>query len=244
MVLVGVHTPEFAFEQDVDNVKDAIKRFDIEYPVALDNDYKTWSAYDNHYWPAHYLIDQEGTITQIHFGEGAYLETENAIRSLLGLPALSDGKEAKVSMRGTTPETYLGYQRASAYTTDISIQKDKVVEYNYQGKLDTNQVGLKGSWLIGPESIQAESDGATIDLNFMAQHVYLVMKATSPAHVTVLLDGKPLSPEYRTDDMDREGAIPISQARMYTIVNLKDSKRHVLTLTFPKGVSAYAFTFG
>ncbi len=234
-MLVGVHTQEFEFEKDLNNVQNAVKRFGIEYPVALDSNYKTWLAYDNHYWPAHYLVDQQGIIRETHFGEGAYLETENAIRNLLGLPALSEQeKEEKgvMALRQLTPETYLGYERAAAYTPEINVIKDKIAQYDYKNKLDDNEVGLKGSWLVQSQYIQAKSDGALLSLNFMARHVYLVMQSPTPASVEILLDEKSIK------------QIPVNEARMYEIIDLTEGGRHIITLKFPKDVLVYAFTFG
>lgn len=244
LVIVGVHTPEFEFEKNQKNVEDAVKRFSIEYPVAMDNDYKTWQNYNNHYWPAHYLIDQQGMIRMKHFGEGAYQETENAIRTLLELPSLGEaGKE--LPMKTLTPETYLGYARADAYQPEISLKKDQVSKYEYSGKLTDDRVGISGSWLIKPELIQSQSDDAVLTLNFIATHVYLVIQSQQPSAITVLLDEKPVPAKYQTVDMNEQGQIKIDKERMYDIIDLKsDYGRHKLTLQVPKGVSLYAFTFG
>ncbi|MDP1880692.1 MAG: cytochrome c biogenesis protein DipZ [Parachlamydiaceae bacterium] len=247
-VIIGVHTPEFEFEKDEANVKAAVKRFELKYPVAMDNQYKTWQAYANSYWPAHYLIDQNGMVRQVHFGEGKYLETENAIRSLLDLPALSKeslGQEKSQKDVKITPETYLGYLRASSYSPDIKIVKDKTEKYSFQGNLELNQVALKGSWNIGPEKITSESDSSQLSLNFQANRVYLVMGGKSIWPVKVFIDDQPISPQYRTEDMDDFGSIKINEPRKYDIINLqgKDGE-HSLTLHIPKGIEVYAFTFG
>lgn len=244
LVIVGVHTPEFEFEKNPSNVQDAIKRFAILYPVALDNQYATWQAYHNRYWPAHYLINQEGLIYQIHFGEGAYLETENAIRNLLGLPEITE-KEARIAMKAQTPEIYLGTSRAANYQPSIRLQRNATTAYDYTGRLANDQVGLKGSWYVTNESITSQSDDARLDLNFVANRVYLVMASATSALIQVLLDDKPLDKKYYTADMNNSGQILVKDSRMYEIIDFKgDNGRHVLTLIVPKDISLYAFTFG
>ncbi len=242
LVVVGVHTPEFAFEKDKANVADAIKRFHIHYPVALDNHYKTWQAFHNEYWPAHYLFDQKGNLSMVHYGEGGYGETENAIRSLLGLPPIAE-KEKPFSHRYITPETYLGYQRAER--TANSLKPDKMADYTYQSALGDDQVGLKGEWLVGDESITSDGLFSELDLNFIATRVYLVLGGHSSQPITVELDGKHLPKEYYTVDMDSQGRIFVKEPRKYDILNLHGHYgRHLLTLHFPAGIQAYAFTFG
>lgn len=244
LVIIGVHTPEFEFEKNPENVKDAVKRFGIEYPVAVDSQFKTWQNYNNHYWPAHYLIDQDGVVRDFHFGEGAYMATENAIRKLLGMDALS-GKDAPVSHRPITPETYLGSARADSYASGINLVADKTTSYNFSGTLGRDELGLKGDWMVDPEKIVSKKDGSELSLNFQATRVYLVMDADSSKTVTVLLDGKPLPEKYRTSDMNAQGQIMVKEPRKYDVVNLKgDYGRHVVTLVAPTGVAMYAFTFG
>jgi len=232
LVIIGVHTPEFEFEKKVSNVQDAIKRFGIKYPVALDNDYKTWQNYNNHYWPAHYLIDQQGIIRKIHFGEGDYEEMENAIRKLLSLNPITAEQEMQTRTMPITPETYLGSQRGNNYQPEIVIQPDETTHYNYSGNLGADQVGLKGRWNAHKESITSGDDDCTLDLNFNAQHVYLVMQADKPSAIHVLLDGK------------QQSEITVHEARMYTVLDLPEAGRHTLTLRVPQGVSLYVFTFG
>ena len=243
LVIVGIHTPEFEFEKNPRNVKDAVSRFEIKYPVGLDNEYKTWQNYNNRYWPAHYLIDQNGLVRDAHFGEGAYLETENAIRSLLGLTPLSKKEEVKSQMQ-ITPETYLGYSRADHYSPEILIKKDQPALYQHKEPLQNDHVALNGSWTVRPEFIQA-GDDASLTLNFLANRVYLVMSSPTPQPITILLDGKPPLPSNYTTDTNSEGKILVHEPRMYDILDLKgDSKRHTLTLLFPKDVTPYVFTFG
>jgi cytochrome c biogenesis protein CcdA/thiol-disulfide isomerase/thioredoxin len=243
-VVVGIHSPEFEFEKDTGNVADAIKRFHIHYPVAQDNNLATWQAYSNIYWPAHYLIDQNGIVRQVHFGEGGYLETENAIRSLLGLAPL-EGKEVIAAKRAITPETYLGYKRAAGYASEENIREDQTANYSYSAPLPDNKIGLKGLWEIKEENIISKSDASRLELNFIATRVYLVLGGHSTKPIRLLLDGKPLPKEYYTKDMDKEGNIIVKEARMYDLINLKGHYgRHLLTLEIPKGIETFAFTFG
>ncbi len=246
-IIIGVHTPEFEFEKDENNVKKAVERFHLVYPIAMDNHYQIWQAFYNSYWPAHYLIDQNGIVREVHFGEGDYLETENAIRSLLHLPLLKEEKEEKATTDRTslTPETYLGYQRAVAYTPDIHIVRNKMAHYDYQDVLKPNELGLKGDWTIDAEHITSDSNNAQLSLNFQANRVYLVLGGKSPLPIKVELDGKPLPSSFWTSDMGSKGEITVKDPRKYDVVDLKGKGgRHLLTLDVPKGIQAYAFTFG
>lgn len=243
-VIVGVHTPEFEFEKNINNVREAAKRFGLLYPIALDNNYKTWQNFNNGFWPAHYLVDQNGIVRSFHYGEGAYQETENGIRALLGLSPL-EGKEKAVSLRPITPETYLGTARADRYTPDNIIMPNVNAPYDYSGTLKDDQIGLRGSWLITAERITSMGDKSELDLNFLATRVYLVMDSDKPQLVTVYLDGKPLEQRYYTKDMNDKGQILVKEPRKYDVIDLhSDYGRHKLTLHAPKGVSIYAFTFG
>lgn len=231
LVVIGVHTPEFEFEKDPKNVAEAATRLNVTYPVAQDNDYKTWSAYHNQYWPAHYLIDQKGIVREVHFGEGEYVKTENDIRQLLGLPILQMEEPTRLT-RLISPETYLGSNRGYSYTDEIQIKPNEVYDYSYDKPLTNNLVGLKGKWKVEPEYITAEGDGSTLDYNFLATNVYLVMTGFSDTPLKVFLDGKP------------SGEVKIDGDRKYDIVMKTSYERHLLSLKVPKGVSAYAFTFG
>lgn len=244
-VIVGVHTPEFEFEKNIENVRDAVKRFGLLYPIALDSNFKTWQNYNNRYWPSHYLVDQMGFIRSFHFGEGAYQETENDIRSLLGLAPLEVKEEPLVAHRPTTPETYLGLWRADRYVSGNSMKPDVNVLYSYKETLKDDQVGLRGNWLVSSQKITSMGDISRIDLNFLASRVYLVMDSDKSQLVTVYLDDKPLEKKYYTQDMNDKGQILVREPRKYDVVNLKnDYGRHKLTLETPRGVSMYAFTFG
>lgn len=244
-VIVGVHTPEFEFEKDESNVKKAVERFKIKYPVAMDNNYKTWEAYHNSYWPAHYLIDQNGIVREVDFGEGAYLETENDIRMLLNLPPLVKEEVVAPMVASMTPETYLGYKRAAAYISENKIVQNRSAIYKYSETLGSDQVGLKGDWTVEDEYIRSNSNESTLSLNFEANRVYLVLGGGSSDPIKVDLDGAPLPSDYRTSDMNSQGEIMVKEARKYDIVDLKGKGgRHTVTLHIPTGIKAYAFTFG
>lgn len=230
LVIIGVHTPEFEFEKDLSNVKKAVESLGIKYPVAIDNHYETWNAYHNQYWPAHYLIDQNGNIRMVHFGEGAYVETENAIRALLDLPSLMK-QEQEIALQKQTKETYLGLKRADSYDSQISLVPHKEATYSYQGPLREDQVGLRGKWKMEDEYIEASGDDSQIDLNFLATHVYLVLAGKSATALKVTLDGNVMQ------------SFQVDGDRKYDIVTTSYG-RHALSLKVPAGVKAYVFTFG
>jgi len=234
LVIVGVHTPEFEFEKDLSNVQEAVKRFGVLYPVPLDNSYATWENYNNRFWPAHYLINQDGIIIDRHFGEGAYLETENAIRHLLGLAPLTESS-VHVEQYPQSPETYLGSSRASAYTAPLFPNQTHI--YSMPAPA-LDQVALTGPWTISSESIRSESPTSTLTLHFQGANAYLVMGSPAPAKVAIQLDNSnPTTPD------TSNGTLPVSAFKMYHLASTKPGE-HTLTLTVPPGVSLYAFTFG
>jgi cytochrome c biogenesis protein CcdA/thiol-disulfide isomerase/thioredoxin len=224
LVIIGIHTPEFAFEKNKSHVQDAVKRFNLTYPIALDSDYATWRAYNNHYWPAHYLIDQQGNIVKSYIGEGNYVEIENDICALLQLPACSK-KEKHQLQQPLTPETYLGSERG-----------------NYS---DNDRITLQGTWTTLRDHIHSDADNNAIILNFVGSHVYLVMQAEKPQLLTILLDGKPLPAKYYTRDINKNGTILVDAPRAYELINLnRDYGQHTLTIQCSQGLKAYVFTFG
>jgi len=227
--IVGVHTPEFAFEHVSTNVRAAIKRLGITYPVVQDNRYRTWSAYGNQYWPAEYLVDRSGEVRHIQFGEGDYDQTERAIRTLLGVASGSMTHLAATTPHDlTTPESYLGYRRLERYGGS-PIVRDRFAQYRLPKRLPQNELAYGGTWKVGLERIVA-GKGAALDLHFHADKIYLVLGGRG--HVDVSIDGKP------------QPAVDVDAYRLYT---LRDSSRladALLRLTFTPGVQAYAFTFG
>ncbi len=243
-MVIGVHTPEYSFEQELSNVQAAVKKFNILYPVALDNDYATWRKFNNKYWPTTYLVDKNGDIVFTHIGEGNYLELENAIRAQLDLPPIEAAENEPLRAK-TTPEIYLGSRRDKNYTSEIKIKPDSVHAYSFKKHLEHDMVGLKGLWRVSQESVTSAGSGCSISLNFFASKVHLVLSGTSQEPITVQLDGKPLSKLYSTFDMDSDNNIFMDGDRKYDILDLKGPPaRHVITVHLPAGISAYSFTFG
>ena len=234
LTVIGMHTPEFAFERDADNVERAVRESGIRYPVAQDNEFATWNAYDNQYWPAKYLIDAEGHLRYVHFGEGDYDKTEQAIRDLLAeaghdRPAPVAGVDAQEpSRRVTTPETYVGYARADRFASPLR-PGDK--DYGpLPGSLPLNGFALGGSWELSEEDGRAGAN-ARLRLHFGARRVFLVMGADTPSDVRVSLGG-------------RTRTIRVSDQDIYTLADLAEVRRGTMTLDLDPGVRAYAFTFG
>jgi cytochrome c biogenesis protein CcdA/thiol-disulfide isomerase/thioredoxin len=248
LTIVGVHTPEFAFEREADNVREAIAANRLRYPVALDNEYATWSAWGNQYWPAKYLIDARGRVRYAHFGEGAYEETEAAIRALLaeaGRDRLGPPAEARVETADpelVTPETYLGHERAAGFVPGPPRPGYGV--YDAPGELRPVSFALSGAWYVGRESATAVRD-ARIEARVTARKVFLVLssKGGRPRDVRVLLDGRPVGESEAGEDA-RGGRVTVREERLYRLVSLPRVEDRRLTLRVPAGVTGYAFTFG
>jgi len=247
LTIVGVHTPEFPFEKDAGNVSDAIEREGIRYPVVQDNDYGTWNAYGNRYWPAHYLIDARGHVRYAHFGEGDYEHGERVIRALLADAgrrvgtARSRASGVAPSPGVTTPETYLGAARAERFANGPILPGRQ----DFGDAPDPAQDGLAygGVWEIGREDAVA-GPGAALAVHFGARRVFLVLG--SPGHarrMRVLLDGRPIPEQLAGRDV-HGGVATISAQRLYELVELPGVERHVLRLEPDSGVAGYAFTFG
>ena len=231
LVVVGVHTPEFAFEHVPSNVRAAVKRLGVRYPVALDNEYGTWTAYGNQYWPAKYLIDRNGNIRYAHFGEGNYSVTEENIRSLLGEKLTSPASDRLRDLTPTgplTPETYLGFGRIDRFTGS-KLYPDKQATYSFPPALGKDDFAYGGRWTVRVQRIVAGKD-ARLELRYYARKVYLVLGGHGT--VQVLVDGKP------------HGVVQVTSDRLYTLVDGSSIDDAVLELRFSPGVSAYAFTFG
>jgi cytochrome c biogenesis protein CcdA/thiol-disulfide isomerase/thioredoxin len=227
--IVGVHTPEFAFEHVSSNVRAAVKRLGVDYPVVQDNDYRTWSAYGNQYWPAEYLIDRSGVVRHIHFGEGSYGETEEAIRTLLGTARGSMTRVADTTPRDlTTPESYLGYRRLARYAGS-PIVRNRPASYRIPKALPQNELAYGGTWNVGAERIVA-GRAATLQLHFRAEKIYLVLGGRGRVQVTIAGKVKP--------------AVNVDSYRLYTLRDSSSAADALLELKFTPGVQAYAFTFG
>jgi cytochrome c biogenesis protein CcdA/thiol-disulfide isomerase/thioredoxin len=248
LTIVGVETPEFAFEHDAGNVSNAIKQFGLKYPVVQDNKMGTWNAYGNEYWPADYLIDAKGQVRYATFGEGDYDKTETAIRALLAEKGSQIGGKSRptdvvVPSEQATPETYLGTARADGW---IDEPRNGTHDYGVAPThaLSLNDFAFSGKWDIASQPATAISN-AGIDVDFQAKNVYLVLSSAgeSPRPVQVLLDGKPISAREAGADV-RGGVVTVRGQRLYTLVSLPRDERHRLSLRFAPGVSGYAFTFG
>ncbi len=248
LTIVGVHTPEFAFEREEANVRDAIERSGLRYPVAQDNAYATWNAWGNQYWPAKYLIDAEGNVRYTHFGEGDYRETEEAIRALLAESGSDGGGElvqasAETADPGTqTPETYLGSDRAEGFVGSSPANGTR--RYPAARALPPNGFTLGGRWRVDGESATS-GGGSTLDARYLAKEVYLVMSSEGnrPRGVEVLLDGEPVRAEEAGEDVNA-GRVTVTGERLYRLVSSPGAEEHLLGLRFPPGVTGYAFTFG
>jgi thiol-disulfide isomerase/thioredoxin len=231
LVVIGVHTPEFSFEHETDRIRLAIEEREIDYPVAVDNDYEIWSAFDNHYWPALYFVDGDGVIRDHHFGEGRYEESERVIQRLL------DVERALVSVEGAgveaeadwdhlrTPETYLGYGRSD----------------------QSDAWALSGEWITGPEKVVLEQAGGSIAYRFHARDAHLVLSpgARDPIPFRVLVDGEAPGASHGVD-VDEDGNGLLRDGRLYQLVREHDAVRErTLEITFLEpGPEAYVFTFG
>jgi cytochrome c biogenesis protein CcdA/thiol-disulfide isomerase/thioredoxin len=248
LVTVGVHTPEFPFERDEQNVRDAIAQNGLRYPVAQDNDYATWNAYSNEYWPAKYLIDARGRVRYTHFGEGDYGETESAIRALLAEAGQRPGRRARAraeraSRFVTTPESYLGARRAMHFVNG-PIARGTQTFPAPEGRLTPDSLAYRGRWRIGFDSATGLQD-ARLDLAFGARRVFLVLGSGGQRsrELRVRLDGRPLPARLAGEDV-HSGRALIRRQRLYRLVDLPRAERHVLSLDFAPGVTGYAFTFG
>jgi cytochrome c biogenesis protein CcdA/thiol-disulfide isomerase/thioredoxin len=247
LTIVGVHTPEFPFERDAGNVADAIARERITYPVVQDNDYGTWDAYGNQYWPAHYFVDARGHVRYVHFGEGAYAHSERVIRALLREAgrrvgaARSGARGVTPSLGVTTPESYLGADRARGVANGPILPGRQDFGATPSPRPDALSYG--GVWEIGREEATA-GPGAALQLAFGARHVFLVLGSPgAPRRVRVLLDGKRIPDALAGRDV-RDGVATVRGQRLYDLVSLPRVERHLLELRPEAGVQGYAFTFG
>jgi cytochrome c biogenesis protein CcdA/thiol-disulfide isomerase/thioredoxin len=246
LVIVGVHSPEFEFEKNANNVKNALSRYGIKYPVAMDNNLDTWTNYNNQYWPAHYLIDKNGMVVYTHFGEGQADELDNNIRVLLGLggKVSSDSPQPDFFI-GQTPETYLGYTRADNFSSPEMVVQNSLANYILPNFLSANNWALKGSWQINNQDVVTGSGDSKLQLNFTAKHVYLVLGSATnlPIKVNVKLNGSSVLKEAGSDVV--AGVVTVTNHRLYELINQNSVKNSLLELsTNESGLEAYAFTFG
>jgi thiol-disulfide isomerase/thioredoxin len=253
LVVIGVHTPEFSFEHGIEGVRRATKERAIDYPVALDNDYAIWSAFDNHYWPALYFVDAEGVIRDTHFGEGRYEQSERVIQRLLGVErdlvsVEGLGVEAEADWDHLrTPETYLGYERSEHFASPHGATFDERRAYELPERLRLNHWALAGEWTIGRENVVLDQGAGSIAYRFHARDAHLVLSpgAREPIPFRVILDGEAPGPSHGVD-VDDDGNGLLRDGRLYQLVREHDAIRErTLQITFLEpGAEAYVFTFG
>ena len=260
LVVIGVHTPEFAFEKDEDNVRRAAKELGVSYPIALDNDYAIWKAFKNRYWPAHYFIDAEGRVRGHHFGEGEYAESEKLIRELLAeagaqdLPPSMRGIEAGGVQRAAddanvaSPETYVGYARAEGFASPGGFDPGRTKDYAAPGELRLNQWALAGPWLVGKENAELGAPGGAISFRFHARDLHLVLgpgRDGKPVAFRVTLDGAAPGSDAGSD-VDADGRGIVREQRLYQLIRQSgDVRARSFTIEFEgAGLEAFAFTFG
>jgi len=262
LVVIGVHSPEFAFEKDVGNVQRAVRDLNVAYPVALDSNYEIWRAFDNQYWPAHYFIDAQGRIRGHHFGEGDYPGSEQIIRELLTEAGATDLPPAGISVASAkgvqvaaddnnmlSPETYIGYARAEHFSSPSGVVPDQPSDYTTPDKLEINQWGLSGKWTVDDEKGTVNSPHGSIVFRFQARDLHLVLgpgPSGKPVRFRVRLDGADPGNSHGTDT-DASGAGVVTEQRLYQLIRQPagDIHRHTFTIEFlDAGAQAYAFTFG
>jgi thiol-disulfide isomerase/thioredoxin len=252
LVVIGLHTPEFSFEHEIDRVRQATNERGIDYPVALDNDYEIWSAFDNNAWPALYFVDTEGIVRDDHFGEGRYEESERVIQRLLGVerePVSVEGLgvEAEADWNNLrTPETYLGSGRSERFAS-VDGAFDERRGYQLPDRLRVNHWALAGEWTIGREKVVLDKADGSIAYRFHARDAHLVLSPgpRGPIPFRLLLDGEAPRPSHGVD-VDEDGNGVLREGRLYQLVRQHDGVRErTLEITFLEpGAEAYAFTFG
>jgi hypothetical protein len=260
LVAVGVHTPEFPFEHGVDNVRRSVQKMDIRYPVVIDNDYAIWRAFDNHYWPALYLVDARGHVREHYFGEGQYDKAEVAVRRLLtearapaggdlALPVQASSAEAPADWRNLrSPENYVGYERTEGFASPGGVESDKRHLYAAPARLGLNEWALAGEWTIGRQATVLSGTNGRIAYRFHARDVHLVMgppRQGNGVRFRVTIDGEPPRGAHGLD-VDEAGSGTVAEPRMYQLVRQQQPivDRRFEIEFFEAGVEAYSFTFG
>jgi len=260
LVIIGVHTPEFAFEKELANLQKAVSDNGLKYPIVQDNDYATWTAYDNHYWPAKYIIDADGYVRYTHFGEGEYDTTEQVIQELLK----EKNPDAKVSSTEIekdnsdkmlemikSPETYLGSDRNEYQTNPEKSEAGKTITFTKPQSNNSNSFYLEGEWYVDNQFIKPVKN-ASLTINYTANKVNLVMDSKDkdgkqiPSTVSLQLNGRALKSNELGKDADKSGIVKIDSARLYNLVDTgEEASEKTLTITFPSSnTQAFAFTFG
>jgi thiol-disulfide isomerase/thioredoxin len=260
LIVIGVHTPEFAFEQEVEDIRRAAKDMRVDYPIAVDADYAVWRAFDNRYWPALYLVDAQGQIRHHHFGEGEYERSETAVQQLLAEAGVRGvgGDLASVDARGVeaaadwstlrTPETYVGYGRAENFASPGRVELDKPHVYGPPDRLRLNQWALAGDWTIEEEGAVSNQGEGRIAHRFHARDLHLVMRPSArggSVRFRVLVDGQPPG-DAHGGDVDEQGNGAVTEPRLYQLIRQRGTvTERTFEITFlDPGVRAYVFTFG
>jgi hypothetical protein len=253
LTVVGIHTPEFPFEHDLDNIRPQLAGRGIDYPVAVDNDYAVWQAFSNNYWPALYIADRDGEIRYHHFGEGAYAESEREIQRLLGIEdGLVDaeplGDEVSASWDDVrSPETYLGYERAEAFASPGGASLESR-SYALPERLHLNQWALEGSWTMQLGNVRLGNAGGRLAFRFHARDVNLIMGSAEPGRSVAFratVDGQELDASHG-GDTDERGNGTVREPRMYQVVRTSGrvTERSFEIEFADEGVAAYCLTFG
>jgi thiol-disulfide isomerase/thioredoxin len=260
LTVIGVHTPEFDFEHDLDNVRREVKDLGVRYPVAIDNDYAIWTAFDNHYWPALYFVDAQGQIRHHRFGEGDYEMSEMIVQQLLTEAGgdVTDQELVSVDARGVevaadwaslrSPENYLGYERTDNFVSPNGSILDTSYAYAAPTRLGPNHWALSGDWTVQRQAIVLDQAGGRIAYRFHARDLHLVMAPAAPGtpvRFRVRIDGQPPGPAHGTD-VDDQGAGTLTDPRLYQLLRQPGpiSDRTFEVTFLDPGVQAYAFTFG
>ena len=259
-VVIGVHTPEFPFEQDLNNVRRALQKIGVDYPIVIDNDYTIWRAFNNQYWPALYLVDARGRVREHQFGEGGYNTSERAIQRLLKEAGVSGIDDGVVSVNGSgleaaadwanlrTPETYVGYERTENFASPDAARRDQRRTYRTPSRLTLNHWSLAGEWTFGRQATVLNTAPGRMVYRFHARDVHLVMGPSRPdsaVRFRVSLDGQAPGPAHGLD-IDEHGNGTLSQQRLYQLVR---QRTPIVDRTFAidfldAGVEAFSFTFG
>jgi thiol-disulfide isomerase/thioredoxin len=260
LVVIGVHTPEFWFEHDADNVRRAVQDMRIDYPVATDNDYGIWGAFDNHYWPALYFADAQGRIRHHHFGEGEYQQSEVVIQQLLAEAGSGGAGHELVSVDAQgleapadwatlrSPENYTGYERTENFASPGGAVPDAPHSYTAPAELRLNQWALSGDWTMEEQAVTLDRPGGRIACRFHARDLHLVMRPADggpPAQFRVLIDGQPPDAAHG-DDVDDQGHGTVTEPRLYQLIRQPGpiaDRTFEISFTDP-GVQACVFTFG
>ena len=252
LIIIGIHTPEFAFEKDKKNVEKAMKGFGITFPVVLDNDYGTWNALENRFWPHKYLIDINGNVVYDHAGEGKYDEIESKIKELLKERAevlktdanveagLTSTSIAEIQTESGSPETYFGSLRNEFIGNGV-MGKEGVQSYVFPGSIEKNRLYFGGTWNIATE-FAASVEAATVHYKYVAKEVYIVAESETGGTIEVLQDGVVVSTDAGADV--REGKVQVKDSRLYKLIKNDSSDEHLLELRVSPGVKLFAFTFG